>query len=283
MFEVAQWMVAEGISVVDNPKSQSVFGRRQQAAKAKPVSSENTNPAIKVDLRRYLRPDHPELNRRGISAATCRYLGCGFLPQRSWAKTASPLNSRLVFQVRGVTENGHGLQPVILSHVGRALSREQEESDGKYWSYPFRKGWEIYNQDQILLDEEAWRQANTFGLILTEGFFDVAKLVEAGCRNVVALMGSAISSEQIERLVWIHARVQFPRILLFLDRDPAGQRGVRQVRERLSRHGLSVTAFDWDQLATWNGQGAEPIPESIQDPADMSVEQLQTLRRQGIL
>jgi hypothetical protein len=44
-----------------------------------------------------------------------------------------------------------------------------------------------------------------------------------------------------------------------------------------------VTAFDWDQLATWNGQGAEPIPESIQDPADMSVEQLQTLRRQGIL
>jgi transposase/5S rRNA maturation endonuclease (ribonuclease M5) len=285
LFEVAQWMVAEGISVVDNPKSKSTFIRaqRQPAAKAKPVSSENTNPVIKVDLRRYLRPDHPELNRRGISAATCRYLGCGFLPQRSWAKTASPLNSRLVFQVRGVKENGHGLQPVILSHVGRALSREQEESDGKYWGYPFRKGWEIYNQDQILLDEEAWRQTNTFGLILTEGFFDVAKLVEAGCRNVVALMGSAISAEQIERLLWVHARVQFPRILLFLDRDPAGQRGVRQVRERLSRHGLSVTAFDWDQLATWNGQGAEPIPESIQDPADMSVEQLQTLRRQGIL
>jgi transposase/5S rRNA maturation endonuclease (ribonuclease M5) len=284
MFKVAQWMVAEGISVVDHPKSQFTFIRAQQAAaKAEPVSLENTNPAIKVDLRRYLRPDHPELHRRGISAATCRYLGCGFLPQRAWAKTASPLNSRLVFQIRGIRENGHGFQPVILSHAGRALSREQEESDGKYWSYPFRKGWEIYNQDQILLDEEALRQANTFGLILTEGFFDVAKLVEADCRNVVALMGSAISSEQIERLVWVHARVRFPRILLFLDRDPAGQRGVRQVRERLSRHGLSVTAFDWDQLATWNGQGAEPIPESIKDPADMSVEQLQTLRRQGIL
>jgi len=111
----------------------------------------------------------------------------------------------------------------------------------------------------------------------------VAKLVEAGCRNVVALMGSTISAEQIDRLIWIHARVQFPRILLFLDRDLAGQNGVLQVRERLSRHDLSVAVFDWDQLAPLLLQGAEPIPESIKDPADMSVEQLRTLRRQGIL
>ena len=281
MFEVAQWMVTEGISTVNHLESQSVFSQRQQAAKAGPGSSKN--PAIEIDLRRYLRPNHPELDRRGISAATCRYLGCGFLSQRSWAKTASPLNSRLVFQVRGVRENGSGLQPVILSHVGRALSLEQEDSDGKYWSYPFRKGWEIYNQDQILLDEEAWRQANKFGLILTEGFFDVAKLVEAGCRNVVALMGSAISGEQIERLVWIQTLVRFPQILLFLDRDQAGLSGARQVREQLSHHGLSVTVFDWDQLVPLNGQGAQAIAESIQDPADMSVEQLRALRRQGIL
>jgi 5S rRNA maturation endonuclease (ribonuclease M5) len=260
-----------------------VFSQREQAGKIGRGSSKNTNPAIEIDLRRYLRPDHPDLHRRGISAATCRYLGCGFLPHRTWAKTASPLNSRLVFQVRGLRENGHGLQPVILSHAGRALSRKQEDRNGKYWSYPFKKGWEIYNQDQILLDEEAWRQANKFGLILTEGFFDVAKLVEAGCRNVVALMGSSISKEQIERLVWIRARVQFPRIVLFLDRDPAGQSGARQVRERLSLHDLSVTVFDWNQLVPFNGQEAAPMPESIQDPADMSVEQLRTLRRHGIL
>ena len=283
MLEVARWMVTEGISPVNHPETQPVSSRRQQAAKGGPGSSKSTNPAIEIDLRRYLRPDHPELDRRGISAATCRYLGCGFLSQRSWAKTASPLNSRLVFQVRGVRENGSGLQPVILSHVGRALSPEQEDSDGKYWSYPFKKGREIYNQDHILLDEEAWRQANKFGLILTEGFFDVAKLVEAGCRNVVALMGSAISGEQIERLVWIQTLVRFPQILLFLDRDQAGLRGARQAREQLSHHGLSVTVFDWNQLVPLNGQGNQPIPKSIQDPADMSVEQLRALRRQGIL
>jgi transposase/5S rRNA maturation endonuclease (ribonuclease M5) len=281
LFEVGRWMVAEGISTVNHLDTPSGLGNRQ-AEHTGPVEK-NINPAIQIDLCRYLRPDHPELHRRGISAATCRYLGCGFLPQRAWAKTASPLNSRLVFQVRGIIENGHGLQPVILSHAGRALSREQEDRNGKYWGYPFKKGWEVYNQDHILLDEEAWRQTNMFGLILTEGFFDVAKLVEAGCRNVVALMGSAISAEQIDRLLWIHSRVQFPRILLFLDRDLAGQRGVRQVRERLSRHAFSVAVFDWDQLVSCNGQGALPIPESIKDPADMSVDQLRTLRRQGIL
>jgi DNA primase len=184
-----------------------------------------------------------------------------------------------VFQVRGVRENGDGLKPVILSHAGRALSQEQEARDGKYWSYPFRKGFELYNQDQILLDEEAWRQASMFGLIVTEGFFDVAKLVEAGCRNAVALMGAAISEEQIERLVWMNEKVRFPRILLFLDRDQAGIKASQQICERLSNRGLSVDILDWEQWVPVDAlQGG-----AVRDPADMSLEQIRTLRKQRIL
>ena len=170
MFEVARWMVAEGISTPSPQTLSACDGQPQPRAAGGPRMSNHTNRAIKVDLRPYLRSDHPEWERRGISSATCRYLGCGFLPHRAREKGASPLNSRLVFQVRGVLESGHDLQPVILSHSGRALSREQEDSDGKYWSYPFRKGLEIYNQDKILLDEEARHQTNTFGLVLVEGF-----------------------------------------------------------------------------------------------------------------
>jgi DNA primase len=188
-----------------------------------------------------------------------------------------------VFQIRGVRENDQNLHPVILSHTGRALSREQEDCDGKYWSYPFRKGLEIYNQDQLLLDREARCQAGKFGLILVEGYFDVAKLVEADCRNVGALMGSSISAEQIERLTWIRSRLGFPYILLFLDRDQTGQKAAGKIQERLGRHSLTVTVFDWNQKVVLNGQTAELIPESIQDPADMSVGQLHALRRQGII
>jgi len=46
---------------------------------------------------------------------------------------------------------------------------------------------------------------------------------------------------------------------------------------------LAGTVFDWDQNVFCNGQVAELIPDSIQDPADMSVEQLRRLRRQGVI
>lgn len=276
MFEVAQWMVDEGISPAWSQPPSLRDGERHPGKIGEPGLSIHANRVIKVDLRRYLRPDHPEWRRRGISASTCRYLGCGFLPNRAMGESASPLSSRLVFQVRGVRENGQGLEPIILSHTGRALSPEQESLDGKYWSYPFRKGLEIYNQDLLLLDGEAGWQARTFGLVLVEGFFDVAKLVEAGCRNTGALMGTQISSEQIERLKWMRSRLEFPRIVLFLDRDQAGRDAAQQIDKRLRSHHFEVSVFDWDQ-------GLEPIPVSIQDPGDMSVEQLKGLRRQGII
>jgi DNA primase len=277
MFEVARWMVDEGISTIE-PRLQSSC-RQKNHPTAELATVKDANPAIDIDLRPYLRADHPQLNRRGISASTCRYLGCGFLPQRPRAKTASPLNGRLVFQIRGVKENGIQLQPIVLSHTGRAISREQEDADGKYWSYPFKKGLEIYNQDQLFLDEEARRQANQFGLILVEGFFDVAKLVQADCRNVGALMGATVSAQQIQRLVWLNRRLRIPHILLFLDRDPAGHDGARLARRKLRQHDMAVKVFDWDQKVSGNGQ----IPESIKDPADLSVDHLRALRRQGII
>jgi transposase/5S rRNA maturation endonuclease (ribonuclease M5) len=276
MLQVAQWMAAEGICTLDGRRSQSTCGSSNPSHRA-------TNPAIRVDLRGYLRADHPELERRAIGALTCRYLGCGFLPQRLQGKTNSPLNGRLVFQIRSIRENGKQLDPVIVSHTGRALSQEQEDRDGKYWSYPFRKGLEIYNQDRLVLDDQARDQLGKFGLILVEGFFDVAKLVQAGCRNVGALMGTSISVEQIQRLLWIRNRVPFLNILLFLDRDQAGQKAAGKIHQQLDRHKLAATVFDWNQKISLNGQSLEPIPASIQDPADMRVGQLRALRRQGII
>jgi transposase/5S rRNA maturation endonuclease (ribonuclease M5) len=275
MFEVAQWMISEGISIAQPDE-------KRRIRKAEPPASNQVNRAIEVDLRPFLRSDHPEWDRRGISAQTCRYLGCGFLPHRPGAKT-SPLNSRLVFQIRGLRENAAGVQPIILSHSGRALSPEQEDRDGKYWSYSFRKGLEIYNQDKLLLDEEARRQANVFGLILVEGFFDVAKLVEAGFRNVGALMGSQIAAEQIDRLEWLRSRIGFSRIVLFLDRDQAGREGARKAANRLRGHNFEVSVFDWDLSISWNGHSPGPLPNSIADPADMSVAQLCSLRQQGLI
>jgi DNA primase len=273
MHEVAQWMVSKGISMVD-PKASRTGDQPQPLEQTR--QSISVNRAIDIDLRPFLRSDHPELHRRGISAATCRYLGCGYLPPRTNGKADSPLTARLVFQIRGVRESDQDLEPIILSHSGRALRREQEDRDGKYWSYPFRKGLEIYNQDHLLLDPQARRHAIESGLILVEGFFDAAKLIEAGCRNVGALMGAHMTAEQVQRLMWIHSRIRFPRILLFLDRDRAGRDGAQQALELLRGHGFETSVFDWDR-------GSERIPDSIQDPADMSGEQLRSLHNDGII
>ncbi len=283
MFEVARWMEAEGISTTSPSTRTASDCKPNSLVPHRPSNLDSANRPVEVDLRPYLRTDHPEWERRGISAATCRYLGCGFLPHRTGAKASSPLNSRLVFQVRGIQEKDQHLQPVILSHSGRALTPEQEKSDGKYWSYPFRKGLEIYNQDNLLLDMEACSQTGALGLILVEGFFDVAKLVEAGCRNVGALMGAHICAEQIERLEWMRSRIGFSRIVLFLDRDQAGREGARRAAEQLLHHGFEVSMFDWNRDVSGNRQGIGSLPSTTQDPGDMPVEQLRSLREQGAI
>lgn len=94
------------------------------------------------------------------------------------------------------------VQTVILTHISRATTKEQQDRDGKWWIYGgFSKTLELYNIDKMIMDKEAMRQARETGhVIVTEGCFDVAKLVEAGIRNVVATFGAHLAKEQNTRL-----------------------------------------------------------------------------------
>ena len=189
-------------------------------------------------------------------------------------------NGRWVFQVRGIDQN---LKPVILSHVGRALTDQQAESDGRYWGFPFYKKLEIYNQDKLLTDPLARKQVAQFGLVLVEGFFDVAALVSAGCLNVGALMGSHLTAEQIDRLKFIASYMDIQEIRLFLDRDEAGRKGTQKAVSVLKQNGFAVTVFDWDQKFERPGCPPVGINPSIKDPADMSCTQLKYLRKHEII
>jgi DNA primase len=188
----------------------------------------------------------------------------------------SPLNGRWVFQVRGIDQS-------ILSHVGRALTDDQAASDGRYWGFPFYKGLEIYNQDHLLADPLARQQMERLGLVLVEGFFDVAALVSAGCLNVGALMGAHITAEQIDRLKFIASQVAMREIKLFLDRDEAGSKGTQRAVALLEQNGFIVKAFDWDQQFERSGCAPVGIKPWIKDPADMSTIQLNYLRNQKII
>jgi len=262
-YEVASFMVENGISSPDI--------RSQEVKHHVHESEEPTeNKQIRVNLRRWLQPQHPELKHRQVSEATCRYLGCGFLPERPNGKKQSPLNGRLVFQVRGPSG-------AILTHVGRSLTPQQEKTNGKYWSFPFFKKLEIYNQDNMLSDASARQQVERLGLVLVEGFFDVATLVESGCLNVGALMGAHMSEKQVDRVKFIRSRIQIPKITIFLDRDEAGMIGAQKAVALLRKNGFSTEAFDWNQILGPSGL----IPTTVMDPGDMSPKQLKWLREQG--
>lgn len=272
-YEVGRWMLEKGISTINN-----VGSKPQRLIKAKSVKKDNSNKEaevnqpINIDLRNWFKEVHPELQKRKITKKTCRYLGCGYLPPDYQGKSKSPLNGRIVFQIRGIMNKNNGIQPVILSHAGRALTEKQEKEDGKYWNYPFFKGLEIYNQDNLLLDKEAREQITSYGLILVEGYFDTAVLVSAGVLNVGAIMGSNLTFGQVTRLKVINSHLKIPKITLFLDRDESGVSGSEKSALTLLRHGFSVSLFNWGDFSD--------IPGKIKDPGDMEIEQLKNLREQ---
>jgi hypothetical protein len=83
------------------------------------------------------------------------------------------------------------------------------------------------------------------------------------------------------KLQFINSRVPIPKITVFLDRDEVGIAGAEKAFALLRTNGFSAEAFDWNQTFTQSGADLAKIPGTIRDPGDMSVRQLQWLRRQG--
>jgi len=117
--------------------------------------------------------------------------------------------------------------------------------------------------------------------VLVEGFFDVAALVESGCLNVGALMGSHMTEKQMARVKFISSRVPVSKITVFLDRDEAGMTGAEEAVALLRSNGFSAEVFDWNQTFEPPGLSLAKTPTTIKDAGDMSPKQLQWLRRQG--
>ena len=230
IYEAGRWLVDQHCSHCEgSPALPRAMNSQVEAVVARGEEEVSPEPPQNEPLRQSLVPllgeqgSHPEFQRRGLSAATCAYLGCGYLPKES----KSSLKGRIVFQVRGIEQTENGFQPTILTHIGRATTPAQTENAGKWMFYKgFHKTVELYNLDQALLDPEAVAQAQSTGkLLLVEGPFDVAQCVEAGIKNVVASFGSDLNERQIPRLQLLQEQIGFDEILVWYDRDKAGGKG----------------------------------------------------------
>ena len=127
------------------------------------------------------------------------YAGCGFL------------RNRIVFPI-------HDQKGQLVAYAGRSL-------DGGEPRYLFRPG---FHKSQVVFNlHRAVRESARCALVV-EGFFDCLRVHQAGYRNVVALLGVSLSEVQEQLLL-----ERFPRLILMLDGDEAGQRASRQLAARL--------------------------------------------------
>lgn len=126
-YSAAWWLVDNGVSsfvragerVATWPpqRTAAVQHSKKEAAQKeiqKEIQKENT--PTKFDLRRYLvqQGTHPEFRRRGITAKTCRELGCGYLPDNREGYLAG----FVVFPVFRVVSNNQMLKPLQITHIG---------------------------------------------------------------------------------------------------------------------------------------------------------------------
>ena len=78
-------------------------------------------------------------------------------------------------------------------------------------------------------------------------------------------------------------RLSATRIHLFYDRDKAGSEATANAMELLQARDIEVSTFDWGQTFQYKRRRQIPIPEDIQDPCDLSVDQLMWLRDKGLV
>jgi len=147
---------------------------------------------------------HPYLLQRGISDATAHHFGVGYFPGRG------SMAGRVVIPI-------HNAWGDLVAYAGRSI----DNAEPKYrLPAGFHKSLELFNLHHAL---ESTRER----VFVVEGFFDCMKVHQAGFPNVVALMGSSLSSEQQKLLR------AFEHVILFLDDDESGREATTAIAHRL--------------------------------------------------
>lgn len=160
----------------------------------------------------HLDSTHPYLiTERGLTAETIATFGLGFHAGKGM------MSGRIVIPI-------HNEAGELVAYAGR-WPGDPPEGEPKYKLPPgFRKSLVLFNLHRA-------REYAREGLIVVEGFFDCFDLSQRGRKNVVGLIGSAMSQAQ-ERLI-VETVGPRGRVLLAFDPDDAGRKGMRDAAERL--------------------------------------------------
>ncbi|MDD8048735.1 MAG: DNA primase [Thomasclavelia sp.] len=153
----------------------------------------------------------------------------------------------------------HDVDGKVVGFSGRIY--KQSQTDSKYMNSPesqiFIKGENLYNYYR------AKKEVRTEGkIIICEGFMDVIALYKAGFKNVVAIMGTALTKEHIKLIKRVTKEV-----VMCLDGDNPGQVATIKCLKLLEENGIKCYVAklpegkDPDEVI--NDQGINELKEII--------------------
>ena len=124
----------------------------------------------------------------------------------------------------------HDLEGHVLGFTGRIY---KEGSSPKYIN---SKESEIFKKGKILFNFHRAKNhvRNNHELIIVEGNMDALKMYAQGIKNVIALMGTALTTDQVDAIKKLRCKV-----ILMLDNDNAGRLGIYQNGNILVKNGIT--------------------------------------------
>ena len=195
------------------------------------------NNIISSDLgfRLQLKSEHIYLTTRDLTIETAKYFGIGYC-DRGYLKNkiAIPIYS----------ENNE-----LAGYAGRAI----DNSIPKYlFPKGFKKSQYVYNYNKVKEGNK-----NNEPVFITEGFFDVYRLHQAGYFGV-ALMGVEMSVEQLNLLKNLKSFY-----ILMLDGDEAGRQATDRLKKELNFAGLAFRVIYLDNKSQPDNLSREEIMSII--------------------
>jgi DNA primase len=164
----------------------------------------------------------------------------------------------------------------VVAFGGRVLG----DGEPKYLNSPetpiFHKGQMLYN---LHAARHAMRKAER--AVLVEGYFDTIRLSLAGIEEVVAPLGTGLTSDQAELL-----KRHTEHVILLYDSDEAGLRATFRAGDELLHHGLRVSVAtlpegeDPDTLV--QREGGSALERVLKDAIDVFDRKLQILDARGM-
>src|SRR5688572_15093221 len=203
----------------DAPKNVAAASPRKGASSPEQITP---NKPLKFRLDK-LEREHPYLAERGLSLETVVDFGVGYCAKGMMAE-------RIAIPIHNV--DGH-----VVAYAGRYLGDPAEGTPKYKLPQGFRKSLELFNLDRAI------KEPSEKPLVIVEGFFGCMKLHQHGCRKVVALMGSTLSTAQ-EELIRKHTD-RHSQVIVMLDEDEAGRAGREDIAIRLAQFVfVKVHTFD---------------------------------------